>query len=227
MLTNVLIVYYSTYGHVYALARAVEEGARWISDTEVRMSRIPELTEARVALAGNRAYEQAQEEQMEIPEVTHSDLRWADGIAWGTPTRFGNMSAQMKQFLDTLGPLWQSGQLEDKPTGVFTSAASLQGGQETTILSTLLPLLHLGMIFLGTPYGQNPQLLTTDEVIGSSPYGPGTVAGLDGSLQPAPPDLQTARNLGARIARFACALKGLCAEGQHGMQEKVLSYRAA
>jgi NAD(P)H dehydrogenase (quinone) len=227
MLTNTLVVFYSAYGHVHRLARAVEEGAAAVPSTEVRLRRIPELAEARKALEGTEAYRQAQEAQRHIPEATLDDLRWADGIAWGTPTRFGNMCAQMKQLLDTSGPLWQKGELEDKPTGVFTSTASVQGGHETTIVSAMMPLLHLGMVVLGTPYGQNPQILTATDAIGSSPYGPGTIAGMDGSLEPKPADLQAARNLGTRITRFAMAVKWLCAEGPHGLQAEVTTYRAA
>ena len=140
--------------------------------------------------------------------VTHDDLRWADGIAWGTPTRYGNMSAQMKQFVDTTGGLWLKGELEDKATGIFTSTATIHGGQETTILTALVPLIHLGMVFVGTPYGQNPQILVTDG-IGGSPYGPGTLAGTDGSRQPVEVELTTARNLGSRLARVAGCLKHL------------------
>jgi NAD(P)H dehydrogenase (quinone) len=227
MMINTLVVFYSTYGHVHRLARAVEGGVRGVPSTEVRLRRIPELAEARRSLANVEAYQQAQEAQRHIPEATLDDLRWADGVAWGTPTRFGNMSAQMKQFLDTTGPLWQKGELEDKPAGVFTSTASVQGGHETTIVSTMMPLLHLGMILLGTPYGQNPQILTATDAIGSSPYGPGTIAGIDGSAEPKPADLQTARNLGTRIARFALAVKWLSAEGPHGLQPEVGAYRAA
>ena len=138
----------------------------------------------------------------------HDDLRWADGIAWGTPTRYGNMSAQMKQFVDTTGGLWLKGELEDKATGIFTSTATIHGGQETTILTALVPLIHLGMVFVGTPYGQNPQILVTDG-IGGSPYGPGTLAGTDGSRQPVEAELTTARNLGSRLARVAGRLKDL------------------
>ena len=130
MSTKVLVVYYSSFGHVYQLARCVEEGAQRQPDVEARLRRVPELTEARGVLSGIEAYRQAQEAQQHIPEATHDDLRWADGIAWGTPTRFGNMSAQLKQFIDTTGPLWQKGELEDKPAGVFTSTASVQGGQD-------------------------------------------------------------------------------------------------
>jgi NAD(P)H dehydrogenase (quinone) len=158
----------------------VAEGAQNVPDTTVRLRRIAELEEARKALSAQDAYVRAQEAQADIPVVAHDDLRWADGIAWGTPTRYGNMSAQMKQFIDTTGGLWVKGELEDKATGIFTSTASIHGGQETTILTALVPLINLGMVFVGTPYGQNPQLLVTDG-IGGSPYGPGTLAGNDGS----------------------------------------------
>jgi hypothetical protein len=112
------------------------------------------------------------------------------------------MSAQMKQFIDTTGGLWLKGELEDKATGIFTSTATIHGGQETTILTALVPLIHLGMVFVGTPYGQNPQILVTDG-IGGSPYGPGTLAGTDGSRQPVEAELTTARNLGSRLARVS------------------------
>jgi NAD(P)H dehydrogenase (quinone) len=176
MMINTLVAFYSTYGHVYRMAQAVAEGAKDVPDAEVRLRRIPELIEARLALLSNEAYLRSQEEQAEVFEATHDDLRWADGIAWGTPTRYGNVTAQMKQFIDTTGALWMSGELEDKAAGMFISTASIHGGQETTIITGLVPLLHLGMVFVGTPYGQNPQLLTADG-IGGSPYGPGTLAG--------------------------------------------------
>jgi NAD(P)H dehydrogenase (quinone) len=114
MTTNVLIAFYSTYGHIHRMALAVAEGAEGVPDTAVQLRRIAELEEARKALAGQDAYLRAQRAQADIPVVTHDDLRWADGIAWGTPTRYGNMSAQMKQFIDTTGGLWLKGELEDK-----------------------------------------------------------------------------------------------------------------
>lgn len=217
MPTNVLVVYYSTYGHIYQMAQAVAEGAQSTAGTEVRLRRIPELEEARRALSAQEFYVQAQQMQAAVPEATHDDLRWADGIAWGTPTRFGNMTAQMKQFLDTLGAIWMKGELEDKATGVFTSTATIHGGQEATILTSLVPLLHLGMVFVGTPYGQNPQILVTDG-IGGTPYGPSTLAGIDGSRQPVDPELLTARNLGSRVARVAALLKPLRQSEAHGQQ---------
>lgn len=206
--TNVLVVFYSTYGHIFTMAQAVADGARSVQGTEVRLCRVPELEEARKALSKQEGYVKAQQQQSSIPEVTHDDLRWAHGILWGTPTRYGNMTAQMKQFIDTTGSLWMAGELEDKVTGIFTSTATIHGGQETTILTSLVPLVHLGMIFIGTPYGQNPQILVTDG-IGGSPYGPGTLAGTDGSRQPVESELQTARNLGSRAARVAALTKSL------------------
>jgi NAD(P)H dehydrogenase (quinone) len=208
MPTNILIAYYSAYGHVYQMAKAVAEGAGAVAEAEVRLRRIPELEEARRAQSRQPFYVQAQQQQASVPEVTHDDLRWADGIIWGTPTRYGNMTSQMKQFIDTTGALWLAGELEDKPTGIFTSTATIHGGQESTILTALVPMLHLGMIFVGTPYGQNPQILVTD-AIGGSPYGPATLAAPDGSRQPVEPELQTARNLGKRVAAVAACLKGL------------------
>ena len=208
MATNVLVTYYSTYGHTWKMAEAVQAGAESVDGTDVRLRRIPELAEAKKALESQDVYNQIQEQMADIPEVTHDDLRWADGVAWGTPTRYGNMTAQMKQFLDTTGALWQNGELEDKAAGVFVSTATIHGGQESTILATHIPLLHLGFVIVGTPYGQNPQILTTDAV-GGSPYGPSTIAGGDGSQQPKDADLTTARNLGSRIAKVAARLKDL------------------
>jgi NAD(P)H dehydrogenase (quinone) len=191
--TRVLVVYYSQHGHVETLANAVGSGAALVRNTEVRLRRVPELDEARRTEGA-------------VEPVTHGDLRWADAIAWGTPTRYGVMATPLKHLLDGMVELWMRGELEDKPTGVFTSSASMHGGQESTILTTLVPLLHFGMIFVGTPYVQNPQILTTDAV-GGSPYGPSTIAGADDSRAVVEAELLTARNLGVRLARVASALK--------------------
>ncbi|HEY0513485.1 MAG TPA: NAD(P)H:quinone oxidoreductase [Thermoanaerobaculia bacterium] len=223
MPANILVVYYSSYGHVFQMAQAVAEGARSAKDAEVRIRRIPELEHAQKAMSSQPWYVQAQEHQKDVPEVTHDDLRWADGICWGTPTRFGNMTAQMKQFLDGLGGLWMKGELEDKAAGIFVSTATIHGGQESTILTALVPLLHLGMIFVGTPYGENPQIMVTDG-IGGSPYGPGTLAGGDGSRQPVEAELQTCRNLGNRVARVGGRLRDLRKETPHGQQGEVQQY---
>lgn len=223
MPANVLVTYYSTFGHIHALGQSVADGARSVGATSVRVARVPELEAARKAMSSIPYYVQAQEQMAGIPEVTHDDLRWANGIAWGTPTRYGNMSAQLKQFIDTTGALWQAGELEDKPAGVFTGTANVGGGQETTILTTMVPLLHLGMILVGSPYGQNPGISGT-EGRGGSPYGPGTVAGGDGSRQPNGAELETARNLGVRIAKAAALLRDLRRRQPHGEQPEQPQY---
>lgn len=206
MTVNVLVVYYSAYGHTYQLAEAVKEGAEEVEEAEVRIRKVPELEEARKPLEEKEAYRTARESQKDVPEADLDDLRWADGVCWGSPTRFGNMTSQLKQFIDSTGELWQDGTLTGKPAGVFTSTATIHGGQETTIISTMLPLLHHGMILVGTPYSDNPQILSTD-AIGGSPYGPSTLAEMDGSRQPVEEELETARNLGERVARISKELK--------------------
>lgn len=223
MSTKVLIAYYSTYGHVHQMADAVEEGANRVSGAEVRVRRIPEIPAAKEAMSSDENYVAAQQAQEVHPEVTHDDLRWADGIVWGTPTRYGNMTAQMKQFLDTTGSLWQNGELEDKATGVFTSTATIHGGQETTILTSLVTLIHLGMVFVGTPYGQNPHILTT-EGVGGSPYGPSTIADGDGSRQPIENELLTARNLGERVAHVSRHMSEVRASRSQGQQPNAPVY---
>lgn len=205
-MTNILVVYYSSYGHIFRMAQEVAEGARAVPDTDVRLRKVAEFAAAREAMSAQPAYVSAQEAQADIPEATLEDLRWADGVCWGTPTRFGNMSAQMKQFIDSAGGVWMEGALEDKPAGVFTSTNTIHGGQESTILTTLVPLLHLGMVFVGTLYSQNPQIMVA-EGVGGSPYGASTLAGPDGSRQPVESELLTARNLGTRVARAAALLK--------------------
>jgi NAD(P)H dehydrogenase (quinone) len=191
--TKVLVIYYSLHGHVASLARAVAAGAESARNTEVRVRRVPDFGDSKPV-------------ERDVQEATLDDVRWADGIAWGTPTRYGTMSTPLNRFLDTMVDVWKRGELEDKPAGVFTSTASIHGGQESTILTTLVPLLHFGMILVGTPYVQNPHILTADAV-GGSPYGPSTVAGPDDTRVVPALDLLTARNLGLRIARVASALK--------------------
>lgn len=193
MATHVLVVYYSLHGHVEALANAVATGAESVRNTEVRVRRVPDFGD-------EKPIERA------VDVATHDDVRWADAIAWGTPTRYGVMATPLKRFFDGMVDIWMKGELEDKPTGVFTSSATIHGGQESTILTTLVPLLHFGMVFVGTPYVQNPQILTTD-AIGGSPYGPSTIAAIDDSRAVASVELLTARNLGSRLARVGSALK--------------------
>ncbi|MCA0988847.1 NAD(P)H:quinone oxidoreductase [Guptibacillus algicola] len=208
MSTKILIPYYSAYGHIYEMVQAVAEGAQGAGDVEVKLVKIPEFEGVKQAMSAQPPYVEAQEAQGDIPEATHDDLRWADGIIWGIPTRYGSMPAQMKQYLDSAGSLWMNGELEGKATAVVTSTGSIHGGQETTALTTFVPLMHFGMIYVGLPYGENPEQLST-EGIGGSPYSASTVAGTDGSRTPADVELTMAARLGARVAKVAGALKNV------------------
>lgn len=202
---KVLIVYYSMYGHVLQLARAVEEGAKFIDGAEVVLRRVEEFDAVNKVIDGNEFAAKVREQQKDIPVCTLDDLREADGIVFGTPTRFGNMAAQMKQLFDSAASLWLKGELEGKPAGIFVSTASTHGGQETTALTMMAPLLHLGMIIVGVPYSV-PGMLHTDGR-GGTPYGASTVAGAQGELQPTPEDLDIARALGKRVAEVAGKLQ--------------------
>jgi NAD(P)H dehydrogenase (quinone) len=201
-----VIPYYSSYGTTHRLAKAVEAGAEEVPGTTVRRRRIPELDGAAEAMSGQDAYDAAQDAMADVPRVEHDDLRWADGIIWGTPTRFGNMAAQVKQFIDTLGGMWYTGELEGKATGVFVSTGSIHGGHETTILTSLVPLIHLGMVFVGVRYSTNDQIMTT-EGVGGSPYGPSTMPREDREQNaPMAGERETARSLGTRVSRVAARL---------------------
>lgn len=204
---NIVIPFYSSYGTTHKLAEAVEGGSADVSGSIVRLRRIPELPSARDAMSGQDAYDNAQAAMEDIPRVTHDDLRWADGIIWGTPTRFGNMAAQVKQFIDTLGGMWFEGELEGKATGMFVSTGSIHGGHETTILTSLVPLLHLGMVFVGVKYSTNDQIMTT-EGVGGSPYGPSTMPREGEDVEaPTSEEIETARSLGRRVTQVAAQLQ--------------------
>lgn len=200
-MAKILVPYYSAYGHIFEMAKKVAEGAEQ-AGAEVKIVKVPEFEAARQAMSGQDPYVQAQDAQKDISEATHDDLKWADGIIWGVPTRYGTMPAQIKQFLDTAGALWMNGELEGKATAVFTSTGSIHGGQEATALTTLVPLLHFGLIYVGLPYGENQEMLTTDG-IGGSPYAASTVAGPDGSNQPDEREFTMAKRLGERVANVA------------------------
>lgn len=201
-MTNLLITYYSSYGHMFKMAQAARDAAAEHDDYQVKLRKIPELEAAEKAMSGQDPYLEAQKAQAEITEVSLDDLEWADGIVWGIPTRFGNMPAQVKQFIDTAGGLWASGKLEDKAAGIMSSTNTIHGGQESTILASMMPLLHFGMIYVGSTYGQNPEL-SQDKIQGGSPYGPSTIAGSDGSKSPTEGDLKMAGRLAKRVARVA------------------------
>lgn len=200
---KVLIVYYSMYGHIYKMALAVAEGVR-AAGCEAVIKRVPETLPDEV-LEKMGALE-AQKGMAHIPVVTVEDLVDADAIIFGTPTRFGNMCGQMRQFLDTTGGLWQKGALAGKVGSVFTSSATQHGGQESTILSFHISLLHHGMLVAGLPYAFAEQM-TIDELIGCSPYGASTITGGQGQRMPSANELLGARYQGTHVARIALKLK--------------------
>jgi NAD(P)H dehydrogenase (quinone) len=203
---KVLIVYYSMYGHVFQLARAVEEGAASVEGVQVMLRRVQEFDVVDKIIDGNEFARQVRDQQKDIPVCTPDDLREADGLIVGSPTRYGNMTAQMKQLIDSTAGLWVKGEMEGKPAGVFTSTASTHGGQETTLLTMMVPLIHLGMIIVGVPYSV-PGMLHT-EGRGGTPYGASTIAGGEGELKPTPEDLEIARALGRRVAETTKKLRG-------------------
>lgn len=197
---KILVVYYSMYGHVHELAEAAAEGAGSVDHAEVDLRRIPEtLTEDILEKMG--AIE-AQKLQAEVPVCLVDELADADAVIFGTPTRFGNMCGQMKQFLDATGQLWANGALVGKVASVITSSNTQHGGQESTILSFHVPLLHQGMIIVGLPYAFQGQM-TMDEITGCSPYGASTIAGGDGSRWPSENELDGARYQGRHVAEIA------------------------
>lgn len=199
-MAKVLVLYYSSYGHIETMAQAVAEGAR-SAGAEVAIRRVPETVPAEVAAASHFKVDQA------APVATVDELAGYDAIIIGTPTRFGNMASQMKSFLDQTGGLWFTGKLIGKVGSVFTSTATQHGGQESTILSTHTVLLHHGMVVVGLPYSFQGQM-GLSEIHGGSPYGASTIAGGDGSRQPTETDLAGARFQGEHVARIAAKLAG-------------------
>jgi NAD(P)H dehydrogenase (quinone) len=195
-MTKVLILYYSMYGHVESLANAVAEGARSVEGAEVTVKRVPELMPEDVARKAGAKLDQP------APIATVAELPNYDAIIFGTPTRFGNMCAQMRNFLDQTGGLWVKGQLIGKVGSVFTSTGTQHGGQETTITSFHSTLLHHGMIVVGVPYACQ-ELTNMSEITGGSPYGAGTLAGGDGRRQTSGNELAIARFQGAHVAKIA------------------------
>ncbi|KPJ59775.1 MAG: NAD(P)H-quinone oxidoreductase [Latescibacteria bacterium DG_63] len=200
---RVLVVYYSMYGHVHRMAEAVSEGAKEVEGAQVELRRVPETLPEEV-LKKMRALE-AQKTFHHIPVCTIEELSLADAIIFGTPTRFGNMSGQMRQFLDATGQLWAKGALVGKVGSVFTGSATQHGGQESTILSFHITLLHHGMIVVGLPYTFQGQM-RVDEVTGGSPYGASTIAGGEGERMPSENELAAARFQGRHVAAIASKL---------------------
>ncbi len=197
-MTRVLILYYSSYGHVRALAQAEAEGARSVPGTIVTVRRIPETVPEAVRRRSGYVED-------DTPEAQIGDLVEHDAIIVGTPTRFGLMAGQLKQFLDQAGGLWARHALVGKVGAVFTSTGAQHGGHEATLLTTHLPLLHFGMLIVGLPYTFSGQQ-DGEAVVGGSPYGAGTIAGGDGRREPSQVDLDGARFQGALVARVAAKL---------------------
>jgi NAD(P)H dehydrogenase (quinone) len=195
-MTKILILYYSMYGHIETMAKAVAEGSRNVEGIEVAIKRVPELVPEDVLRKAGAKIDQ------EAPIATPDDLPEYDAIIFGTPTRFGNMCSQMRNFLDQTGKHWMSGALIGKVGSVFTSTASQHGGQETTITSFHSTLLHHGMVIVGVPYSCQG-LLNMKEITGGTPYGASTLADADGSRQPSENELTIARFQGRHVAAIA------------------------
>jgi len=200
---KILVLFYSTYGHIYQLAKAIAEGAASVDGIEIDIKRVPETLPEEI-LAKMGALE-AQKAFSQVPIATVEDLAAADGIIFGTPTRFGNMAAQMKAFMDATGGLWAQGALVGKVGGVFTSTATQHGGQESTILSFHTVLLHHGMLIAGLPYAFAGQT-KIDEMTGGSPYGASSITGSDGMRMPSENELDGARFQGKYIAGIVAKL---------------------
>lgn len=194
---KVLILYYSSYGHILQMAKAIKEGAIE-AGAEVDLKRVPELVPQEIINA-SAGLKRGADLQKDIPIARPDELAGYDAIIFGSPTRYGNMTAQMKNFIDQTGPLWVKGKLVNKIAGVFTSTASPHGGQETTLITMMIPLMHHGMIIV--PQGYTSPGIDTN-MGGGTPYGPSTIAGPDGSRQPAPAELEIARDYGRRVAEI-------------------------
>ena len=197
-MTKVLVLYYSAYGHIEAMANAVAEGAREAGAT-VDIKRVPELVPAEVAKASYYKVDQA------APVAKVEELANYDAIVVGTGTRFGRMASQMANFLDQAGGLWAKGALHGKVGGAFASTATQHGGQETTLFSIIANLLHFGMVIVGLPYSHAGQM-SLDEIVGGAPYGATTIAGGQGQRQPSQIELEGARFQGELIAKTAAKL---------------------
>ncbi|MEE8473228.1 MAG: NAD(P)H:quinone oxidoreductase [Dehalococcoidia bacterium] len=202
---KVKIIFYSSYGHIYRMAESVAEGAGEVEGARVELLQVPELVPDEVLeKSGAKA---ARAAFAHVPMAVPDDLADADAIILGIPTRFGNMCAQMRNFLDQTGGLWAKNALVGKVGSAFTSTATQHGGQETTLITTYITLLHLGMVIVGLPYSESRQF-SLDEISGGSPYGASTITAGDGSRQPTENDLAMARFQGRHVAAIAAKLAG-------------------
>ena len=200
---KVLVLYYSTYGHLHQMAEAIADGVNSVEHAEAILRRVPEtLPEAVLEKMGAL---DAQKAMADVPVATVEDLTSVDAIIFGTPTRFGNMCGQMRQFLDATGQLWAEGTLVGKVGSVFTSSATQHGGQESTLLTFHVTLLHHGMLVVGLPYAFQGQM-RIDEITGGSPYGASTIAGRSGERMPSDNELEAASFQGRHVADIASKL---------------------
>jgi len=197
---KILILYYSSYGHVETMAQAVAEGARGVPGVEVTVKRVPETMPLESAQRHGVKLDQA------APAASPGELGDYDAVIFGTPTRFGNMASQMRNFLDQTGGLWVKGALVGKVASVFVSTGT-GGGNESTVISFVTTLMHHGMVYVGLPYAC-PELADISEVKGGSPWGAGTIAGADGSRQPSAKELAQARFQGQHVATITAKLRG-------------------
>ncbi|OFZ81667.1 MAG: NAD(P)H:quinone oxidoreductase, type IV [Bdellovibrionales bacterium RIFOXYD1_FULL_44_7] len=200
---NILVVFYSMTGNTAKLAKAITEGAETEGAT-TRLRQVKELIPQSV-IDSREDLKAIKEQLKDIPYATNKDLHWADGVAFGSPTRYGNMAAQLKEFIDGTGGLWLSGALVGKVASVFTSTATQHGGQESTLLSMMNTLFHLGYILQGLPYAEAAQM-DMSGIHGGTPYGVSSVSGLDSKRAPTEIDLQLAHAVGKRLAQTAKAL---------------------
>lgn len=203
MKTKVHVVFYSMYGHIYQMAEAIVKGAREVEDVDVALFRVPELIPDDVLEKSGA--KTAQKPFAHVPIIKPDQLAEADGVIFGTPTRFGNMCSQMRNFLDQLGGLWVKNKFVGKTGSVFASTGTQHGGQETTITSFHTTLLHLGMIIVGVPYSEK-RILDMNEITGGTPYGATTLAGADGSRKPSQNELAIAHFQGKHVAEITRSL---------------------
>lgn len=202
MNTSIQVIFYSMYGHIHQMAEAVAAGVRELADTDVALLQVPELVPEDILVKSGA--KKAREVFAHIPVARPEQLTEPDAIIFGTPTRYGNMCGQMRNFVDQLGPFWAKGAFEGKIGSVFASSNTQHGGQETTITSFHTSLFHLGMIVVGVPYSESRQM-TLDEITGGSPYGASTIAG--GDRQPSENETAIARFQGRHVAEITAALK--------------------
>lgn len=200
---KILIVYYSMFGNTFELAKYIAQGAQSVEGAQVVLKQVPDLLPESL-INNDEKIKAAKEKQKDIPIASPQEIADYDAIIWGTPTRYGNVCSQMRNFMDQTGALWSSGKLENKITGVFASTASLHGGQETTLTSAMIPLLHLGMIIVGVPYSV-PELGATQT--GGTPYGPTHVAGGNSDNPISLEEQEIAKAFGKRIVLITKKMK--------------------